>query len=138
MTLVAFFLTFLSAGFWAVFDAARKAMTDHMSVRVVTFWVAASSLPLYFAWAWQTADIPSDDYWVPATLSACINLAANGLFVFAVSRAPLGQQCPCLRSPGLLHLGSCAPAGEHLTARGFRRHSCEWRGLSGCTVAPWR
>lgn len=107
---------------WATFDAARKYLSDRIPPVALVVLLMLGQVPvfaLWLGWTVHQSGLPAveADYIAPALLSIAINVAANLLFLRAVSLSPLSLTIPMLSfSPAFSALlASLPPLRESLT-----------------------
>lgn len=94
----------------------RKRLVHAHSTRILAFWLSLAQLPGYLIWGtfagWGRI---APEYWLPASISVVLNLAANLLFLEAVRRGPLSVTIPVLSfTPVFVAVFSGPLLGEYL------------------------
>ena len=113
--MIALILMLVAALGWATFDAARKHLSATIQPIPLVVLLMLGQVPVFAAWLlWTVQDsgLPplSADYLAPALLSIAINVAANLLFLRAVSLSPLSLTIPMLSfSPAFTALLAALP-----------------------------
>lgn len=82
---------------YSVTDVARKALMARARPLPVLVVIAWGAVPLFAVW-WLVRGLPAagDGYWLPASVSIVLNVAANLAFFEALRRSPLSVTIPML------------------------------------------
>lgn len=80
----------LSALCWSLFDIARKELAQHVNPKFLSLAMSVSVLPLFFLlWGFQGFQLPSNSYYLPATISGVLAAIGSVCFMFAISKGKL-------------------------------------------------
>lgn len=132
MSLAALLITVVCAMLWAVFDAQRKGLVQHINPIAVTAALAIGQMPLFAAWvAWDGQTAIEPGYWLPAGGVLVANIGASVLFFEAVRRSPLSATVPLLSfTPVFSALFAAVALNELLSSR-------QWWGIALVVVGAF-
>lgn len=106
-------LAFGSALSYAGFDVARKRVGRHLDPLALTAWLQVVSLPFFLAWVAVTGWSWSSGWWAGGISSIVLQAAANAIFLWALTIAPLSRTVPFLAlTPVLSSLSAWLLVGE--------------------------
>ncbi len=104
---------------WALYDLARRTLTDRMSAWALVVCVTVGAMPLLVAWTlWVGVSMPGPGYLAPALASVALNVAANFGYFRAFQLSPISVTLPMLSfTPLFASLLGALFLGEVITTR---------------------
>lgn len=113
MSLIGTSLAVASALAFAGFDVTRKRVSPLVHPLALTVWLQIASAPFFGAWILTAGAQWTEPWLVPGLSAIALQAAANGLFLTALSIAPLSRTVPFLSlTPVLSAAAAWALLGE--------------------------
>ena len=112
-------LALLAAVSWSLFDLERRYLSVRVDALALVAWVTLGALPPLAIWAALSGPQHLQSaYWLPATGSVLLNLAANFAYFRSLQLSPLSHTLPMLSfTPAFAAVLAAVFLGERL---GFR------------------
>lgn len=122
----------LSALFWSLFDVARKELANKLDPKFISLAMSISVLPIFFClWLIQGSELPSSNYYIPATISGVLAAIGSVCFMQAIAKGKLAV---------VLSITACTPFIAAIVSYLFLGELLsllEWSGIILVVIATW-